>query len=132
MGDSRRELRRTFGLHADDPHFRPQGFHRERNPGEQPRAADGDDDRVEIGDLFEDFEAHGALAGYDFWVVVAVDIGVAVLLGAGAGVALGFEEGRAVEDDVGPEALAGVDLHQGGDARHDDRHRNPEESAVIS
>ena len=66
-------------------------------PASSPPPPTGDDDRLHVGHLFHDLQAHRALPGDDRRIVVAVDVGVAVLLPEAAGVVLGFQKARAVE-----------------------------------
>ena len=69
--------------------------------------------------------------GDDGRIVVAVDVGEAVFGGQRAGVVLGFEKTRAVQHDVRAEPLAGVDLDQRREPRHDHRHRDVEQPPVV-
>ncbi len=71
--------------------------------GEQAAAGDGGEDEVDVGELLEDFEAAGGLAGDDVRVVVGRDDGVAVFGGEFFGLELALGAGRADEDDFGAE-----------------------------
>ena len=60
-----------------------------------------------------------------------MDIGKAVFGGERASMVLGFEETRAVENDVRAEPSAGVAFHQRRKPRHDDRDRDVQQPAVV-
>ncbi|MNG40677.1 hypothetical protein D3C84_1293740 [compost metagenome] len=51
-------------LDADDAYLRAQVFDVGRDPGDQPTAADRDENRIQLaGVLAQDFHCHGALPG---------------------------------------------------------------------
>ncbi len=69
-----------------------------------------------------DFQAGGAGAGDDFFVVVGWDDGIALLAGESFGFRSAFRAGAADEDDFGAERAGALDLDLGGDTgHHDDR-----------
>ena len=83
-------------------------------PAIRPRAANGDQDRVDVRDVFEDFQAHRALAGDNVEVVEAGDVGELAFVGEGRGVLAGGVVGITEDDDVGAEAAAVGDFDDGG------------------
>ena len=66
-------VRRELGLDADDAGVRPERPDRRRDAARQPAAADRDEDGGEIGQVLDDLETDGALAGDDPVVVVRRD-----------------------------------------------------------
>ncbi len=130
-GQRRAQARRMVGLHADDAHLRPQGLDRGADAGEQPAAADGDDDRVEVRRLLEDFERHRALAGDDVGVVERVQerelVAARDFLRAGAR----FAEIGPFQHHRGAELAAIGHLDQRRELRHHHGHRDPQQRAVI-
>ena len=99
----------VLGLHAHDVHVR-MPLPEQCDAGCQSSAADRHHDRLHVGHLLHDLEAHGALTGDDVGVVERVDEH-----GPGAfGELLGGHERLgdtgAGELDVGPVALGCGDL----------------------
>ena len=74
-----RERRRALRLHADDPDARLALRRRERDPRDEPAAADRHDQRVELVRVLEQLERDGALAGDDVVVVERVDVRASAL-----------------------------------------------------
>ena len=68
-------------LDADDADGGIDRFRGQRHAGDEPSAADGDDQRVGPGRLFEDLEAQGALARDDRGIGEGVDIGEVLRVG---------------------------------------------------
>ncbi len=119
-----RETGDMIGFDGDDFCFRPERFHGERDAREQTAAAHRHDDGVEIRDLGHDLKTGGALAGDDRGIVVAVDVGQALLRRDLVRPRFRFREIFPFEDDGGAEFLAVVDLDQGRKLRHHDRGRH--------
>lgn len=69
-----------IGFDRNDFCLRSQAFDGERHTCEQASAADWHNDRVEIGDLFDNLQAHCALTGDDRGIVVAIDVSESSLL----------------------------------------------------
>ena len=64
---------KELALRADDLDGGSGRARRDRDTGDQPATADGDHDRVQVGDLVEHLDADGALSRNDAWIVVRVD-----------------------------------------------------------
>src|SRR5439155_26531527 len=60
-------------LDADHADLRPRRLDRDRDPGGQPAAADGDHDPAQIRDVLEQLEPERPLAGDDVGIVERVD-----------------------------------------------------------
>ena len=116
----------VFCFDRDDLCFRPQSFHRKRNTGEQPRAADWDDDCVDVGNLFDDLKTHRTLAGDDSRIVVAVDVSEPFVLRDLVSPTFRFGKIFAVQHDIRAELLAIVYFNERREFRHDHRRRNAE------
>ena len=102
----------ALGLDAEDPHGRHDAFDRQGHAGDQPAAADRHDDRLDVGHLLENLQAHGPLPRDDRRIVEAVDVGQPRARGQLAGVFVGFAERFAVQHDLGPQPSAGGALDQ--------------------
>ena len=102
--------RTRAGLDADDAQLRAHLAQRERDPGREPAAADGHDDRLHLGpELLGELEAERALAGEDERVLEGVDVGLPrldPLLRGGRRLV----EAAAREDDLGAVALRRLEL----------------------
>ena len=61
------------GLDAEHLHLGPAGLDRGRHAGAEPAAADRDQHHLDVGQVLEDLEADGALAGDDVAMVVGRD-----------------------------------------------------------
>src|SRR5690606_19428555 len=92
-----------------------------RDAGEEPAAADGDEDGADVGPVFQDLEPDGALARDDVRVVERRDHGEAALRGDGFGPCPPLDGGRAFAHDLGTEPSSALDLDlRCGDRHHDD------------
>ena len=107
-------------LNADDADFGVGFFEGAGDAADEASAADGDDYGFNVGNLFEEFEADGALAGDDFGIVKGMDEGAAFFDAAAQGFFAGFVVAGAVEDDFRAEAAGGGDLDLRGGEGHDD------------
>jgi hypothetical protein len=87
--------------------------------GDQPAAADRDDENVEVGRVFQHFERDGALTGDDVRIVVRMHPDQIALGRDRLGARLRFGERLAVEHDVGAMRLGGFDFHERRRHRHD-------------
>ena len=118
-------------LHADDLDPRGERLGGDRDPRNQPAAADRHDDRVEIGPVGQQFERDRPLAGDDRRVVIGVDKGQAVFAGerlcrfARSGEAVAFEH------DLGAERFGVIDFDERRALGHDDRRRDAETPRMI-
>ena len=83
----------TLGLYAVDLYLRPQALDGKGHAGDQAAAAHRHDDRIQIRQLVQNFQADGPLAGDDLIVIKGVDEGGPSLLleleGGGVGVVVG-------------------------------------------
>src|SRR5438552_1219194 len=68
------------GFHRDDFRLWPHALDRKRYARQQSASADGDNDGVEVGHLFENLQTHRALAGDDGRIVVTIDVSEALFL----------------------------------------------------
>ena len=84
-----------------------------------------------VGLLREHLERDRALAGDHREVVVRMDDGEAALLGELQAGDARVLEGVALEHDLGAEAARVLDLDARGEARHDDRRRDPHPLGVV-
>ena len=87
---------------------------------EESAAGDGREDEVAVGQVFENFEAAGALAGDDLLVVVGRDHDVTEFGFELFGFAFAIGAGRADFDDLRAHGRGGALFHFGRVARHDD------------
>ena len=71
----------ALGLHADELDVGPQVAGDDGHARQQAAAADGDDERVELGVVGQQLEGARALAGDDGRVVEGVDVGAALVGG---------------------------------------------------
>mmetsp|Transcript_13612 Transcript_13612/g.32953 ORF Transcript_13612/g.32953 Transcript_13612/m.32953 type:complete len:334 (+) Transcript_13612:207-1208(+) len=131
----RRDVRRReFRLHAVDRDVRLQRLHGARHAGDQARSADGYHDRIDARYVLDDFHADGARPRDYRRIVVSVDIFQAATLAGGYeffGVFFGFSNVRSLDDYFGAEFSAPVNLRQGRNCRHHDRHGNSQILPVI-
>ena len=89
----------------DNLDVRSQRFDGQRNSGDQTGAAHRNDDRIEIRNLLNDFEAHRSLAGDDGGIIVAVDVSETFFLSDFMRARFRFAEICSVEDDIRAEFL---------------------------
>ena len=101
------------------------------DPGDQPAAADGDDDRVEVGVLLEQLEADGALTRDHGAIVEGVREDAVFFLFDLTRLAVGGVIVTAVEDDLCAELARAGDLDQRGSFGHDDLGRHPQPGPVV-
>ena len=95
-----------LGLHAIDLDRRLDRFRRERDAGDDSAAADGNDQRVEIGKVLHHLEAAGSRARHDNGIVIGMDEGAAFFLRDGVGADERIAERRAMKNDARAEILA--------------------------
>ena len=72
-------------LDADHANLGVGLFERAGDAADEPAAADGNDHGFQVGNLFQQFQADGALAGDDLRVVEGMDEGAALFERGGAG-----------------------------------------------
>src|SRR5436190_1130064 len=123
--------RRVGRLDADDFGLRAEGFDDDADAGNQPPTADGDDDGIDVWNIFEDFEADGAGAGYDGGIVEAGDKEQAALFRDALRALVSIGEVFGFEQDGRPEAAAVGDLHKRGPAGHHNSYWDPQLLPVI-
>ena len=104
---------------------------RGRDAADQPAAADGDDQRVEVGLRAQHLDAYRALAGDDQLVVERVDEGQALLVGELQRVLARLVEGVAVQHDLGAEAARALDLDHRRRQRHHDHRAQAQPLRVV-
>ena len=119
-----------FRLDADDANFGIGLLEGAGDAADEAAAADGHDDGFDVGDLLEQFEADGALAGDDFGVVEGMDEGAALFDAAAQGFVAGFVVACAVEDDFSAVAARGGDFDLRRGQRHDDLGANAARGSV--
>jgi hypothetical protein len=110
----------------DDPDRGPHRLHGAGHAGEQPAAADRDQDRADLGELVEQLAADGSLPGDHVGVVERVDEGGALLGDVPLRRRQRLGEGAPDELHPGAERLGGGDLDRGRAGGHVDHGGNPE------
>ena len=125
------ERRIERSLRADDRDLRIERFGRHRNSGNQPAAADRNDQHLEIGHVFEHFQRDRALAGDDVLVVVRMHPGQIALVRHGFGARLRLRDAFTVQHDLGAVGLGRRHLHERRRHRHHHARRNPQARSVI-
>jgi hypothetical protein len=126
-----RHRRAPLWLHADDLHARVDRLHREGDARDQPAAADGDDDGVDVLGVLQNLQTDAPGAGDDVEIVEAVDVLHALVLDVLARGEGGVRDGVALQYDVGAQSAALRDLRQRRDGRHEHRHGDAELGAVV-
>lgn len=91
------------GFDADDLNGGFERFDGGTDAGEEPAAADGDEDGVKVGKLFEEFQANSALAGDDVGVVETRDEGEMSIGRELLGIVIRVIERVALLDNLGTE-----------------------------
>mmetsp|Transcript_66662 Transcript_66662/g.171619 ORF Transcript_66662/g.171619 Transcript_66662/m.171619 type:complete len:236 (-) Transcript_66662:240-947(-) len=129
-GQCRRVAWAGIGLNADDRGARLQRLHREADAREEADAAGGHQHVVDLGQLLDDLESHGAGAGDDLRVVIAVDVAQPVIRGLTFCEGLRLADVAAVDHHVDAEAAAPLDLGQRRHRRHEDGDGNAQLHAV--
>lgn len=86
---------------------------------------------TENTNLFNNFESHSSLSSNDVRVIIAVDVSQVPLLGQSHGLFAGFSNIHSMDNDVGAELAAGLDLHDGRHDWHHHRHRNTQFLTVV-
>ena len=115
-----RGQRRHLGrLHPDELHFGFMRFDGHRHARGQPPAPHRQDHGVHPGQVLDDLEAQGALAGDHLGVIKGVNEGIP-LGHQGLGPLQGLPQVPAMEDHFGAVALGGQLLGNGGPLGHDD------------
>ena len=101
---------------------------RERDAADQTAAADGHDDRVDVGQLVEDLEPDRPLSRDDVVIVERMDERVAVLVFEFKRLVVGVVVDALDEADLGAEAFCRLDLGDGRDVGQTDQRLD----AVVS
>ena len=123
--------RKARRLHAEDLEPRAQRVRGERDAGEQPPAADGRDERIEIGNVGEHLERQRALTRDHLRVVVGVHEDEPALARERARDSRRVLERVALEHDLGAEHAGVLDLRGGREARHHDDRTDAEPLRVV-
>jgi hypothetical protein len=118
-------------LDADDANIGLARLDHGADPGEQAAAANRRDDRLHARRLLENLERDRALTRHHLHVVVRVDEREPVARGERFRFDARLREVRAVQHDGRAEMPAVRHLEERGKLRHDDRHRDAEQRAVI-
>ncbi|MDW8392465.1 MAG: hypothetical protein RMK84_20330, partial [Oscillochloridaceae bacterium] len=114
-------------LHRDQPHVGAHRLEIGGDPGGEPAAADGHEQRVErTGLLGEQLHRHRALAGDHQRVVEGVDQTGAAARGQGLAMRRRLVVAVAVEDQLGAKGAHRLDLDRRRGHRHHDRGLDPE------
>ena len=108
-------------LDADEPQLRAQRTERDRDPGSQPAAADGDQHRLRVRHLLGKLEPDRSLAGDHALVLERVHEGRSGLLDAPHRRCERLLEAGADEDLLGAVADRRLDLRHRRVLRHEDR-----------
>ena len=108
------------GLNADDLALGLQALDGEGDAADEAAAADGADDLLDLGQLLQDLQANGALAGHDIVIVEGMGKGVAVLGGQAGGLAGSVVVHTGDQNDLSAVLLGGLHLADGGAGGHAD------------
>ena len=109
-----------FGFDADDFYFGIAELDGSGDAGDKASAADRGEDGFDVRQVFDDFEADGALSGDDVFVVVGRHDGVSVLGGEFFGLDFAFVGAGPDEDDLRAKFRGGVALDLRRVIGHDD------------
>tara|TARA_B110000238_G_scaffold185260_1_gene213342 strand:- start:118 stop:372 length:255 start_codon:yes stop_codon:yes gene_type:complete len=82
-------------------HVGVYGFHRERNPRDEPPPPDGDDNSIDVGRVFQNLQTNAPRASDDVEVVKAVDVLHALLGDELLRRDGGVRDAVAFQDDIG-------------------------------
>ena len=120
-----------LGSHSD--HLDPveAALDRRRHPGGEAASPERDDHPGEIGSLLDQLQAQGPLARDHRRVVVGVDEGEALGLGASERPLDAICDRIALEDDLGARLLGRGDLAERGPLGHEDGGRDPVRSGGV-
>ena len=94
---------------------------------DESAAANGDDDGFDVGNLFEEFKADGALAADHFGIVEGMDEGAAFFDTPAHGFVAGFVVGGAMKDDFSSIGAGGGNF----DLRRGEGHDNLRADAAL-
>jgi len=125
-----------FGFDADHLYLLLAGqgmaeFEGRSDAADQSSAADGDEHGFYGGQVFEDFEADGSLAGDDLLVVEGRHDEVSVSGGELFGAETALLAARADEDDLGSEGGGGFEFVLGSITGHDDDRLHAERAGRV-
>ena len=123
MQESRRQGRHLHGLHPDDPHLGSGFAQCQGGARGQAAAPHRQHHGVHLRQVLQDLQPQGALAGHHFGVVIGVNEDITLGL-QGPGLLQGLGDVLAGQDDLGPVALGGHLLGDGGPLGHDDGGRD--------
>ena len=109
------------------------GFHRPRGDGaagQQAAAADRHHEHVEIRKILQQFQRQRALAGDDAGIVIGVDENQPLRRGQMMGMRRGLGQHLPMQHHAGAPGRGARHLRRGGEFRHDDGRRHPEQMGV--
>ena len=118
-------------LNADDGDRRPQRLDGDGDARDQSAAADGDDDRVEVGGLLQHLQPQRALAGDDVRVVERMDQNASALRRQTLREVEGRRQALALQQHFGPEDAGLLHLGVRRRARHHDGDRDAEPPTMV-
>ena len=105
------KARHVLCFNGHDFRVRQQSFDGQRNSGEQTGTTDRNDQRVEVGNLLDNFESHRSLAGNDRGIIVPIDVGEAFFFCELECARFRFSEICSMKNDVSTKLLAGAHLY---------------------
>src|SRR5579884_506481 len=108
------------GFDADDADGWVASLERHGDTGDEPAAADRNDDHLHLGEILIDFQAKRALAGDELEVVEGVNQGEPTLLYQLECLLVRLVPDTAVQDDLGAVPLRRLDFGRSGVLGHDD------------
>ena len=111
---------KALRLHAHDLHLGLDGLGCRGNARNQTAAANGNDQRIQIGLCLQDFQRQRALARSYRFIVIGMDKGQLLLLRQLVGMGSRLGQCVAMQHHLGAEAACALHLHTGSEARHDD------------
>ena len=126
-----RHGRVKLGLYADDLDIRLDRAGRRCDARNEPAAADGDDEAVQLRRGFQHFQRNGALPGHHQRIVERVNEHQSFFLRHLLGQGGRFLQLLAVQDDARAVACGLLHLHCRRAAGHDDGGRNAETGGVV-
>ena len=121
----------ALGLHADELDAGRQVPGGDRHPRQQAAAADGHDQRVEVGVVGQHLQRAGPLPGDDRGVVEGVDVGPPLRPGQAQRLGLGLGDAVARQHDRRPQLPGALHLHERRDPGHDDGGVDAQPAGVV-
>ena len=120
-----------FGLDTDYPQVGTQSLGRRCHSGNEPAAAYGHHQGVDVGCVLKHFERHRSLPCNDIGLIERMHKGQAALAFQGTGMGIGGFEGFTVQHHGCAMGFGLHHFHGRGQFWHDDRDRNAKPFAMV-